>query len=98
MNKVAQDIILRPVITEESMAGTAFKKYTFRVDKKANKIEIAKAIEALFGVEVSKVNTMHVRGTQKRRGANVGYTSSWKKAIVALTPESKSIDFFEGMV
>ena len=98
MSKLAQDIILRPIITEESMMGVSEKKYTFKVAKDANKIEIAKAIESLFGVKVSKVNTMNVRGHLRRQGMNQGYTASWKKAIVTLTEDSKTIDFFDGMM
>ncbi|MBR7061120.1 MAG: 50S ribosomal protein L23, partial [Eubacterium sp.] len=79
--KTAQDIILKPIITEESMAGLMIKKYTFKVAKTANKIEVAKAVEELFpGTKVAKVNTMHVRGRKRRQGYNVGYTPSWKKA------------------
>ena len=98
MSKTAQDIILRPIITEESMGNTALKKYTFEVAKDANKIEIAKACEELFGVEVKKVNTINVRGHQRRQGRFVGYTAAWKKAIVTLTEDSKTIEFFDGMV
>ena len=98
MSKLAQDIILRPIITEESMMGVSDKKYTFKVAKDANKIEIAKAVEELFGVKVSKVNTMNVRGHLRRQGMNQGYTASWKKAIVTLTEDSKTIDFFDGMM
>jgi large subunit ribosomal protein L23 len=94
----AQDIVISPVITERSMAGNAFKKYTFKVKKTANKIEIRKAVEELFGVNVSRVNTMHVRGKLRKRGRTEGYTSSWKKAIVTLTEKSKGIEFFESMV
>ena len=96
--KLAQDIILRPVITEKSMAGLHMGKYTFAVAKDANKIEIAKAAEELFGVKVAKVNTMHVRGRLRRQGRSEGYTPSWKKAIVTVTPDSKAIAFFEGMM
>jgi len=96
--KAPQDIILAPIITERSMAGVGQRKYTFRVAKSANKIEIGKAVEALFsGNEVASVNTMNVRGRQKRMGRNVGYTSSWKKAIVTLKEGSKGIEFFESM-
>lgn len=95
---VAQDIIISPVISEKSMLGTAMKKYTFKVAKNANKIEIAKAVEELFGVKVSKVNTLNVRGRLKRQGRTQGYTPSWKKAIVTLTEDSKSIEFFDGMI
>lgn len=98
MSKLAQDIILRPIITEASMDATGLKKYTFEVDKKANKIEIAKAVEELFKVEVEKVNTINVRGKLRRQGRFEGYTRSWKKAVVTLTEKSKSIDFFDGMV
>ncbi len=95
---VAQEIIIRPIITEKSMSQFAMKKYTFEVAKSANKIEIAKAIEELFPVKVSKVNTMNVRGHLRRQGRSQGYTSSWKKAIVTLTEDSKPIDFFESML
>ena len=99
MEKVAQDIIIRPIITEHSMDGLADKKYTFEVLKSANKIEIKKAVEQLFaGVKVQKVNTMNVRGQKRRMGRNEGYTASWKKAIVTLTPDSKTIEFFDGMI
>lgn len=94
----AQDIIIRPIITERSMTGIGMKKYTFEVAKSANKVEIAKAVEALFGVKVSKVNTMNVRGHLRRQGRFEGYTASWKKAIVSLTEGSKPIEFFEGMM
>ena len=99
MSKLAHDIILKPIITEESMMGTAMKKYTFKVAKDANKIEIAKAVEALFkGVKVAKVNTISVRGRLKRMGRNAGYTSDWKKAVVTLAEGSKTIEFFDGMI
>lgn len=99
MSKTAQDIILRPIITEESMMNIMERKYTFKVAKDANKIEIAKAVETCFpGVKVAKVNTMHVRGREKRQGANVGYTPSWKKAIVTITEDSKTIEFFDSMM
>lgn len=97
--KAPQDIILRPVITEKSMAGIAQRKYTFRVAKDANKIEIGKAVESLFpGTKVSSVNTMNVHGRFKRMGQHSGYTSNWKKAIVTVTADSKGIEFFESMV
>ena len=98
MSKAAQDIILRPIITEESMQNIALKKYTFKVAKDANKIEIAKAAEDLFGVKVAKVNTVSVRGKLRRQGRFEGYTASWKKAIVTLTEDSKTIEFFDGMM
>lgn len=96
--KKAQDIILAPVITEKSMYGVAEKKYTFKVANDANKIEIAKAVEELFSVEVAKVNTISVRGRFKRMGRTAGYRPDWKKAIVTLTEGSKTIEFFEGMI
>ena len=96
--KAAQDIILKPVITEASMSGIADMKYTFKVAKDANKIEIAKAVEELFGVKVAKVNTISVRGKLKRMGRNAGYTSDWKKAVVTLAEGSKTIEFFDGMI
>ena len=97
--KAAQDIILAPVITENSMQGIASKKYTFKVATDANKIEIAKAVEEIFGVKVAKVNTIHVEGKKKRLGMQpMGRRRSWKKAMVTLTPDSKSIELFENMV
>ena len=97
--KAAQEIIIRPVITERSMGGIATGKYTFEVAKDANKIEIAEAVEILFpGTKVASVNTMHVRGKQKRMGKNVGMTRSWKKAVVTIKADSKKIEFFESMV
>ena len=94
----AQDIIVRPIITEKTMLGATDKKYTFEVAKKANKIEIAKAVEEIFGVKVAKVNTVSVRGKLRRQGRYQGYTRSWKKAYVTLTQDSKDIEFFEGMM
>lgn len=96
--KRAQDIILKPIITEKSMAGISLKKYTFKVAKDANKIEIAKAVEELFSVTVDKVNTMNCKGRLKRQGRTAGYTPDWKKAIVTLSEDSKAIEFFEGMI
>ncbi|MDD6186686.1 MAG: 50S ribosomal protein L23 [Oscillospiraceae bacterium] len=93
----AQDIIIKPIITENSMKGIAEKKYTFQVAKSANKIEIAKAAEELFGVKVAKVNTMNVRGRYRRQGMKGGFTAATKKAIITLTADSKGIEFFEGM-
>lgn len=94
----AQDIVIRPIITEKSMAGIGMKKYAFEVAKDATKIDIARAVETLFGVKVGKVNTLHVRGQFRRQGKNEGYTPSWKKAYVTLTADSKTIEFFEGMM
>ena len=95
---IAQDIIIRPIITEKSMIGATQKKYTFEVAKNAGKIEIAQAVEQLFKVKVAKVNTLHVRGQYRRQGRSEGYTRSWKKAVVTLTADSKNIEFFEGMM
>ena len=94
----AQDIIVRPIITEKSMAGLGMKKYTFEVAKSATKVDIARAVEELFGVKVSKVNTLNVRGHFRRQGRSEGYTTAWKKAVVTLTEDSKTIEFFEGMM
>ena len=96
--KTAHDIIPKPVITEASMQGIANKKYTFQVAKDANKIEIAKAVAELFGVKVAKVNTINVNGKYRRQGIKGGYTPDWKKAIVTLTEDSKSIEFFDSMM
>ena len=99
MATTAYDIIKRPIITEQSMAETEAKKYTFEVAKSANKIEIAKAVEEIFGVKVAKVNTINYDGKTKRMGAGrPGQRKSWKKAYVQLTEDSKTIEFFEGMV
>ena len=98
MSRLAQDIILRPIITENSMDGIADRKYTFEVAKDANKIEIAKAVEELFEVKVAKVNTINVDGKLRRYGHFEGYTASKKKAIVTLTEDSKTIEFFDGMM
>ncbi len=96
--KMAQDIIIKPIITENSMNGIRDRKYTFQVARDSNKIEIAKAVEELFGVKVRKVNTINVRGRFRRQGYTSGFTAKSKKAIVTLTPDSKGIEFFEGMV
>lgn len=92
--KEARDIIIRPIITENSMDNAANKKYTFEVDKRANKVEIRKAIEEIFDVEVDKVNTMNIKGKPYRAGFKRGHRKNWKKAIVTLTPDSKEIEFF----
>ena len=79
MTKTAQDIVIRPIITEDSMERLQSKKYTFEVAKDANKVEIAKAVEELFGVKVAKVNTISVKGKEKRMGRNTGFRPDWKK-------------------
>ena len=95
----AYDIIIRPIITERSMAGAADKKYVFEVARSAGKIEIKKAVEEIFGVKVAAVNTLVVPGKEKRMGGGrPGMKKSWKKAYVTLKEDSKTIEFFEGMV
>ena len=97
--KFAQDIVIRPIITEKSMMGFAEGKYTFEVAKTANKVEIKKAIEEIFpGVKVDKVATMNMLGKIKRMGRSEGRRNNWKKAIVTLTESSKTIEFFEGPI
>jgi large subunit ribosomal protein L23 len=98
MKVAPQNIVLAPVITEASMGRLAMKKYTFKVANDATKIDIAAAVEELFGVKVAKVNTMHVRGRMRRQGMHQGMTPGYKKAIVTLTADSKGIPFFESMV
>ena len=98
MSRTAYDIVIRPVITEQSMEDMDIKKYVFEVAKDANKIEIAKAIEEIFDVRVIKVTTTHMRGKTKRVGANpTGTSKSWKKAVVKLSEDSKNIEIFENM-
>ena len=93
------DIIVRPIITERSMAAVAEKKYVFEVAKDAGKVEIKNAVETIFGVKVASVNTINMPAKAKRLGAaRPGMTRSWKKAYVQLTADSKTIEFFEGMV
>ena len=95
----AYDVILRPVITEQSMEAIADKKYVFQVAIDANKTEIKAAVEEIFGVKVSKVNTVRMQGKVKRTGAYpAGRRAAYKKAIVTLTADSKTIELFEGMV
>ena len=95
--KMIQDIIIAPVITEASMDRIANKTYTFKVAKNATKPEIATAVEVMFGVKVDTVNTINMKKKAKRQGYTSGYTAAWKKAIVTLKPDSKTIEFFEGM-
>ena len=95
--KMVQDIIIKPIITEASMDALADKRYTFKVRSDATKPEIAKAVETMFGVKVEKVNTISMKKKPKRMGVHAGYTSEWKKAIVRLTENSETIEFFDGM-
>jgi large subunit ribosomal protein L23 len=97
MKVASQDIVLGPIITENSMEGVRMRKYTFKVAKDATKISVAQAVEELFDVKVKKVNTMNVRGQYRRQGYHGGYTPGFKKAIVTLAPGSKGIEFFESM-
>ncbi|MFA9397140.1 MAG: 50S ribosomal protein L23 [Clostridiaceae bacterium] len=97
MKMTAHDIIRRPVVTEKSMAAMEDKKYTFIVDIHANKVEIKKAVEEVFGVKVQDVNTLKTMGKVKRVGVHIGKRADYKKAIVKLTADSKAIEFFEGM-
>ena len=97
--KTAYDVIIRPVITEQSMEATDAKKYVFIVANDANKTEIKNAVTEIFGVEVEKVTTLRCEGKMKRQGRYpAGRTASYKKAVVKLTADSKTIEFFEGMV
>lgn len=91
-------LLSRPIYTEASMSRLADKKYTFEVASDANKIEIKKAVEEIFKVDVDKVNTISVKSKNKRVGYHLGKTSEWKKAIVTLKPESKTIEFFDSMM
>ena len=95
--KMSEDIILAPVITEEGMDMLHHKKYVFRVHTAATKPEIAKAVEELFKVDVADVHTINMKRKPKRLGYHSGYTAEWKKAIVTLKPDSKAIEFFEGL-
>ena len=92
------DVILKPVVTEKSMAAMGEKKYTFLVHTEANKTMIKEAVEKMFeGTKVKSVNTMNLDGKSKRRGTTVGKTAKSKKAIVALTEDSADIEIFEGL-
>ncbi len=93
----AYDIILKPVMSEKAYAGIPLKRYTFKVNRTANKIEIKQAVERIFGVSVERVNTVNVRGRLKRQGRTQGYTSKYKKAVVTLKRDSKAIEFFESL-
>ncbi len=96
--KTAHDIIIRPIITEASMDNVQNKKYTFEVMSDATKADIAAAVEELFKVDVESVNTINMKRKPKRLGYHQGYTSEWKKAIVTLKPDSKTIEFFDSMM
>lgn len=91
------DIIRKPVITEKSMNAMADKKYTFIVQINANKVQIKKAVEEIFGVKVEKVQTLRTMGKTKRMGVHVGKRADFKKAVVTLREDSNNIEFFEGM-
>lgn len=95
MNLTAHDILIRPIITEKSMDQVADKKYTFEVAKSANKIQIKKAVEEVFKVKVEKVTTINYIGKPKRMGVHQGKRADWKKAVVKLTADSKTIELFE---
>ena len=95
--KTPYDVIIKPVVSEKSMADAQAKKYTFKVDRRADKTQIKNAVEEIFGVEVKKVNVMNVNGKLKRMGRNSGMTAAYKKAIVTLTDDSKEIEFFQGL-
>lgn len=94
---IAHDIIIRPIISEKSVADIATKKYTFEVAKSANKTQIKQAVESIFNVKVLSVNTANVYGKIKRQGKYQGLTGNYKKAIVQLTADSKSIEFFDSL-
>ncbi len=94
---LAQDVIIKPLLTEKGYDGIADKKYTFIVAKSANKVEIKLAVEKLFGVSVESVNTVNCKGKLKRMGRNEGYTPAYKKAVVQLKKDSKTIEFFDSL-
>ena len=95
--KTPYDVIIKPVISENSMDQAELKKYTFKVAPDANKTEVKHAVEEIFDVEVAKVNIMNVKGKKKRMGRYEGTTSASRKAIVTLTPESNEIEFFQSL-
>ena len=97
MKKMAQDIILKPIVSEAGMDMLAEKKYVFKVLDGATKPEIAAAVEELFNVKVQDVNTISMKRKPKRLGVHAGYTAAWKKAIVTLKPESNTIEFCDGL-
>jgi len=95
--RMIEDIIIKPVITEASMDMLDAKKYVFKVQSNATKADVAAAVEAMFKVKVAAVNTINMKKKPKRMGVHAGYTSEWKKAIVTLAADSKTIEFFDGM-
>ena len=95
--RMVEDIIIKPIITEASMDMLDAKKYVFKVASRATKADIANAVEEMFKVKVADVNTINMKKKPKRMGVHAGYTSDWKKAIVTLTADSKTIEFFDGM-
>ncbi len=94
---MASEIIVKPVITEKAMDMMSQKRYTFKVAKKATKADVASAVEEMFGVKVESVNIINVGEKPKRLGVHAGYTSAWKKAVVTLTEDSKTIAFFDSL-
>ena len=95
--RMVEDIIIKPIITEASMDMLDAKKYGFKVQSRATKADVAHAVEEMFKVKVADVNTINMKKKPKRMGVHAGYTSAWKKAIVTLTADSKTIEFFDGM-
>lgn len=96
--KTVYDVLVRPIVTEATMTEIADKKYSFEVLPEATKPEIAAAVEKVFGVKVEKVNVINVKKKPKRLGVHSGYTKSWKKAVVTLKADSKTIEFFDGIM
>ena len=95
--RMVEDIIIKPIITEASMDMLDAKKYVFKVQSRATKADIAHAVEEMFKVKVADVNTINMKKKPKRMGVHAGDTSEWKKAIVTLAADSKTIEFFDGM-
>ena len=95
--RMVEDIIIKPIITEASMDMLDAKKYVFKVQSRATKADVAHAVEEMFKVKVADVNTINMKKKPKRLGAHMGYTGEWKKAIVTLKADSKSIAFFDSL-
>ena len=95
--RMVEDIIIKPIITEASMDMLDAKKYVFKVQSNATKADVATAVEAMFKVKVASVNTINMKRKPKRMGYHFGFTAEWKKAIVTLKPDSKEIEFFNGL-